>query len=275
VESSTFGDLVHKTFEELYTPFVGNNCEVSTRDIDNMLKIYERIVSKHFKEKFSTSPEVFERGAMYFALLAAKKQVRRFLEFEKVQLLKSPEKKLVILSLECELEKHIPIHYKSEIKTIRIAGKIDRIDQFGEQIRIIDYKTGNCDQSQVTISGERYNELCRALENVEEYEFDEAKMKDLDQGYILQLLFYLVLYTHGKAKMPDLVGILSMRNLKEGIQNLNHAAKLKKGEERIFEALHPNLPRYAERYITHLAERIFKLESFQHNTKAKYCLNCI
>lgn len=274
IESSTFGDVVHRTLEVLYMPFVGETKPVHVDDILEMLGIYELEVEKHFKEKFKTSVDVFDSGAMYFAILAAKKQVRRFLEFEKLQLVENPDKHLFIVALEVSLDKTIDIHFNGESRAIKISGKIDRIDCFGNELRIIDYKTGKCDSKEVNISGARSKQVQAALEDLDNFDFTDVRLKDLDQGYVLQLLFYLVLYSAAFNKCPNSIGILSMRNLQEGLHRLNLKVSVKKGEIAPIYPMDEKLARFTELYIASLAERILTLEAFKHNSKAKYCLFC-
>ena len=274
IESSTFGDVVHKSLEELYSPFVGEVKAVEAADLEIMLKVYEKEVEKHFKDKFKTSVDVFESGAMYFALLAAKKQVRRFLEFERKHLLENPEQKLFIVALEADLSKTIDIEYNGLMRTIRITGKIDRIDRFGGALRIVDYKTGKCESKDVTISGERFKQIDAALDNLETYDFKNSQLKDFDQGYVLQLLFYLVLYSADNIGYPDAIGILSMRNLNDGLHQLNLKVSSKKGDIAPVYPLDQKLAKFTELYIASLAERILNIEEFRHNPKSKYCLMC-
>lgn len=274
VESSTFGDVVHKTLEELYQPFAGEVQPVKEEDIQQMLVIFEKEVEKQFRQKYQTSVEIFDSGAMYFALLAAKKQVRRYLEFEKKLLVENPDKQLFILALEADLNKTIEIRHNGVPQVITISGKIDRIDRFGSELRIIDYKTGKCETKDVTISGERLKQIQEAMQNLENYDFLDATRKDLDQGYVLQLLFYLVLYASTYGHCPDSIGILSMRNLQDGLHRLNLKPKVKKGEIVPDYPLDFDLAKFTEFYIASLAERILSLDVFQHNPKAKYCLLC-
>lgn len=272
VESNTFGDIVHHTLEVLYTPFVGEIRPVLPQDIDVMLAHCDYEVEAQFKKKFDTSVDVFERGSMYFAMLAAKKQVRRFLNKEKQDLIQYSGKPLFIVSLENSFSKEIVLEIDGAQEPILISGKIDRIDRFGDSLRIIDYKTGKCDKNQVSITGTRFNALQSALDNLESFDFNE--FEDLDTGYTLQLLTYLALY-HGQSEaLPNEIGILSMRNLDDGLQCLTLKPKPKSSD---LEALPINerLVNFTTAYIRHLAEQILKLEVYEHKPKAKYCLLCI
>lgn len=272
IESSTFGDVVHKTLEALYKPFEGELKPIQIHDIQNMLEQSDAEVERLFKANFDTSIDVFDSGAMYFALLAAKKQVRRFLKFEQQLLNSNPDKQLFIVALEQKFTKKIEISVHGKMEEIEIVGHIDRIDRFGDALRIVDYKTGKCDAKQVTISGKRFTEICAALENLDSFNFEEEKFQDLDYGYVLQLLFYLVLYTENTNHIPDAIGILAMRNLEEGLQQLTVKSGGKSNQTSL--EIDLKLARFTEKYIQYLAEKILKTPAFYHNPKARYCIMC-
>ena len=271
IEHSTFGSVVHNTLEKLYTPFIGEVRPVLVEDIDLMLTICDSEVEVQFKNKFETSIDVFDRGAMYFALLAAKKQVRRFLKYERNLLKENPEQSLFIVSLEKKYEKELVLDVSGKQESIKILGNIDRVDRFGGKLRIVDYKTGKCEAFQVTIGGKSCENIAEALQNLYAYDFES--MKHLDQHYVLQLLVYLVLYFENRKEIPDAIGIISMRNLNDGLQQLK--IKPKSNSPASLEIpIDEKLAEFTTRYLVHLAELILKSERFEHNPKSKYCLLC-
>jgi ATP-dependent helicase/nuclease subunit B len=271
IEHSTFGSVVHNTLEKLYTPFIGEVRPVLIEDIDRMLEICDSEVEVQFKNKFETSVDVFDRGAMYFALLAAKKQVRRFLKYERNLLKENPEQSLYIVSLEKKYEKDLSIAVSGRRETIKLLGNIDRVDRFGGKLRIVDYKTGKCEAFQVTIGGKSCENITEALQNLDAYDFES--MKHLDQHYVLQLLVYLVLYFENQKEIPDAIGIISMRNLNDGLQQLRIKPKSNSPVSQEI-PVDEKLAEFTTRYLAHLAELIMKTERFEHNPKSKYCLLC-
>lgn len=272
IESSTFGDVVHNTLEALYRPFVGEVQPVTPKDIDRMLNLSDAEVERLFREQFDTSVDVFDSGAMYFAMLAAKKQVRRFLKYEQSLLVQNPENQLFIISLEQQYSKSLTINLNGKEEQIEIIGKIDRIDRFGNELRIIDYKTGKCDAPKVTISGERFSQIYEALQEIDAFDF--SKFKNLDYGYVLQLLFYLVIYRNVTNENPDAIGILSMRNLNDGLQKLTLSPGRRKSDDSATVLVDDKLAQFTEAYIRFLAEKIINTDNFQHNPKSKYCILC-
>lgn len=271
IEHSTFGSVVHNTLEKLYTPFIGEVRPVLVEDIDRMLEICDSEVEVQFKNKFETSVDVFDRGAMYFALLAAKKQVRRFLKYERNLLKENHEQSLYIVSLEKKYEKELSIEVNGKRESIKLLGNIDRVDRFGGKLRIVDYKTGKCEAFQVTIGGKSCENISEALQNLDAYDFES--MKHLDQHYVLQLLVYLVLYYENQKEIPDAIGIISMRNLNDGLQQLKIKPKSNSPVSQEI-SVDEKLAEFTTCYLAHLAELIMKIERFEHNPKSKYCLLC-
>lgn len=271
IESSTFGDVVHRVLEVFYLPFVGEVKRVQAEDIDVMLKRCDDEVLSQFKKKFDTSIDIFDGGVMYFALLAARKQVRRYLNYERSLILDNPDKELFIVSLELEFAKEIQIDNGGKLELIRIVGKIDRVDRFDGVLRIIDYKTGKCDEKQVLISNDRCASILKALDDLDGFNFEE--FKGLNSGYVFQLLFYLVLYLEEADALPGAIGILSLRNMKYGLQELKFGNS-KKADAFLELQLDRKLAAFTSKYIIYLAESILKTDQFIHNSKSQFCILC-
>jgi len=274
VEHSTFGSVVHEVLEFLYKPFVGGERALQIDDVKAMLTIYSAEVDSSFKKKFESNVELFERGAMYFASIAAKKQIRRFLNQELKQLSDYPEKQLRIIALECKLEHEISINFEGEPRKIKLSGIIDRIDQWGDEIRIVDYKTGGCKLDDVRVSGAVASRISAATQDLSSFNFDEAEdFGNLGASYAMQLLFYAVLYKANYHRVPDLVGIYSLRNVNAGLQCLNFAQPRKKEDAHSL-SLDDSLVAFMEKYMQYIAQNILELDIFAHNEASKYCQFC-
>lgn len=274
VEHSTFGNVVHEVLEFLYKPFVGNSSVVRKSDILDMLKAYSAEVDRCFKDKFESNVELFERGAMYFATIAAKKQIRRFLSQELKFISENPEKELKIIALEHKLSHVISINFQGVEREIKLAGVIDRIDQWGAEIRIVDYKTGACKPEQVNISGTVAKRIYEATENLSTFDFNtEPDFGNLGASYAMQLIFYAVLYKANHGSVPDSVGIYSLRNVSAGLQCLGFNQPRKKEEHHLL-SLDDALIAFMEHYMKHLAQRILENNVFSHDPQSKYCKFC-
>lgn len=274
VEHSTFGSVVHEVLEFLYKPFEGGHKIIRIEDIREMLAIYSAEVDNGFKKKFESNVELFERGAMYFASIAAKKQIRRFLNQEIKLLSENPDRQLKIIALECKLEHEISINFEGEPRKIKLSGVIDRLDKWGDEIRIVDYKTGACKPENVRVNGGVASRIYAASQDLSSFNFDEEEdFGNLGASYALQLLFYAVLYKANYHKVPDFVGIYSLRNVNAGLQCLNFAQPRKKEDAHNL-ALDDVLVAFMEKYMRHIAQNILELDVFAHKEDSKYCQFC-
>jgi len=275
VEAREFGNVVHAVLEKLYTPFVGETRAITESDILQMLKIYEFEVEQKFKDVFASDLDLFDRGAMYFSILAAKKQVQRFLRSELKLIMENPNELLFIVALESKLSHTVSFEYAGEQRVLKFSGVIDRIDRFGSSLRIIDYKTGACEAKDVTIK----RKLLQSIDGI--INADDSMSLDFNDDldgfgakHVLQLLFYVMLYHANTDQFPDEVGIISLRNVSQGLQNLNMSApeKGKVPEVEIF--MDKKLAEFTELYFKNMAMHILETDYFEHNPKAKYCLAC-
>jgi len=217
---NTIGSVIHNTLEELYKPLENKN--LNEKHIKQMQKEKDKIVDKYFQEKFSLGN--LTKGKNLIIVETAKRYIENFLKKELVDINKGNVIK--ILGIEKKFE--TIINLSSELKNIKIRGKIDRIDCVNGITRVIDYKTGGqIKQSDLNIK--EYNKI-----------FEDKKYTN-----IFQLLFYtLAIEKEKKYNMPVENGIISFRNLSTGAlktkfrdkSNLVNSEKLenyKKGLERL------------------------------------------
>ncbi len=134
--AAEFGSWLHKVMERL--------------DLEYRLKalpIDETIIKNLLEEEFAVSNKgrVIESGMNLLLYDLAQKLM---LDFQRQQ---NALPGLTVIGTEQTLETFliVPVDGRAPIK-VRIAGKIDRIERFGGQIRIVDYKTGKVELSDKT-----------------------------------------------------------------------------------------------------------------------------
>lgn len=210
IENSTFGSFIHETLEQLYTPFArfdkeGNKVvpeppNITSFDIEKMLKDFELVVYQKFMKHFNNDKESFLKGKNYLSYKMAIDLTRRFLKSE-VDFLSRQTQPVFIESLERKYEAEIEVEVYGEKKKVRLIGYIDRVDSIGDKIRIIDYKSGKVGDKDV--------------------EF-RSRDKDIDatigslknQKHTLQLLNYAFLYNynHQRIAEPSIISFVSGKN---------------------------------------------------------------
>jgi ATP-dependent helicase/nuclease subunit B len=199
LESATMGTVVHGILETLYRPFVGN--QLGLKEIETMRKQSDGVARRLFDMHYPGGNISAGKNLLLFNL--AKRYISNFLMAE-IGYLKSVDgHSLKVLSLEEELEGTVFITMNGAPVKVKIRGKADRIDQIGQTVRVIDYKTGKLkrnelkfpDWAQVTTSG--------------------------NYGKAFQLLSYAWLYDQKYPGITNIVpGIFSLRETKKGLQTL-------------------------------------------------------
>lgn len=202
VAANTFGTIIHDTLENLYQPFIGEYITINEiKNLKNKIKIE---VTKQFDKHYSL--KAITTGKNYLSFEIAKQFVLNFLNFEISYLEKN--KKIKILALEEELALDVPI--EGLPFSVKIKGKVDRIDMVDGVIRIIDYKTGIVTNKQLQIK--------------------DWDLLTTDESYSksFQVLTYAYLYSQlnvqninsEDTKMES--GIISFKNLKSGFMKVNN-----------------------------------------------------
>ena len=187
---NTLGTIIHETLEALYTPFIGKF--LSEKDILGCFKLLETEVLKQFKLVYKEGE--IKKGRNLLAFEVAKRNVSNFLKVE-LECIKSGEA-IKILHLEKGCERIL--EHPSLPFPIKIAGKVDRIEERNGVIRIIDYKTGKVEKTNVTLKS--WKGLTEEIKN----------------DKIIQVLAYAFMYENEANGKPIEAGIISFKNLKSG-----------------------------------------------------------
>jgi len=210
VAANTLGTVVHDTLEELYKPFEG--CFITTKDIVLMQKKSTQLVQNYFAKHFKNGDISTGKNRLIFEV--ANRFVQNFLSEEK-KLVSDTNNQLKIIATEQKLEATIEI---SELGfPIKIKGIVDRIDQLNGVTRIIDYKTGTVQSTNLKITN--FNTV-----------------RDLKYHKAIQVLLYAFLYTKNTNfdfSKPLETGVISFKNLKSGFLKVNFSANSRNPENLI------------------------------------------
>lgn len=240
IESSTQGTIIHKVLENLYTQF---GSIINTESIDEMLKVYKNETDLIFKEAFPQGNYKTGKNLLTFSM--ALKGIRKFLMSEKEFIAKNGH--LKILGLEENLSHTLKIETPTKTLEVLLKGNADRIDLVGNTIRIIDYKTGFVQQTDVVTNF----------------------YKILEHPKANQLMFYAYLYYKQHNKINIESGIVSFRNLNGGLLNL-----IVKEEKQAVEFSSELFDEYEDLLIEQIQEIYNSEINFEHNSDAKYCMIC-
>ncbi len=204
---NTLGTIIHETLEALYKPFIGKI--LSSNDILKCLTLYEAEVLKQFKLVYKEGD--INTGRNLLAVEVAKRNVSNFLKVELDDIKSDDVIKILHLEKECfKIIEHPDLPFP-----VKIAGKVDRIEERNGIIRIVDYKTGKVEKNQTTIYS--WNGLTEKIKN----------------DKIIQILAYALMYENEAMDKPIEAGIISFKNLKNGF--LPFTFKDGKQEKRIID----------------------------------------
>ena len=188
VEHSTFGTFIHNTLEKLYEPFA-NNKVITSFDVEKMLKEYPIVLHQEFMKHFNQQESAFMKGKNLLSYKMAMELTERFLKSE-IAFLSQQTEPVFIEALEKEYETTINVQVNGAQKQVRLRGIIDRIDRIGDRVRIVDYKTGRVQKTDVET---RRNDVDAA-------DFVETMT---NKKHVLQLLQYAFLYHQNERKSAD------------------------------------------------------------------------
>ncbi|WP_418602170.1 PD-(D/E)XK nuclease family protein [Hwangdonia sp.] len=203
VAANTLGTVVHNTLEDFYKPFIGEFLTVE--NIKNLKPKINETVSHHFKNEYKEGDITKGKNLIVFEI--AKRYVSNFLDLE-IQDLKAGNQ---IKMIAVEAENNVFIDIPELNFPINLTGKVDRVDEYNGVTRIIDYKTGQVNQSSVEIV---------------DWEAITTDYNKYSKSF--QVLTYaLMMHQSNQIQLPVEAGIVSFKNLRHGF--LKFAQKDKAG----------------------------------------------
>ena len=137
IDASELGTVVHNILEAVFDPKHNQEYEKGYLKLSVLKRHLESIDSKIEAAINAVNPGMSETGKGFLFRNLVKEQTTHFIskQIKQVEALQKEGKGIMIKGVEEEYV--LPI-----LDNIHITGKIDRIDFVGEQLRIIDYKTG-------------------------------------------------------------------------------------------------------------------------------------
>lgn len=190
VAANTLGTIVHDTLEKFYLPYEGSF--IFKEHLSEMKgRIHEEVTSQ-FKKTFKGG--TFTKGKNLIVFEVAKRYISNFINREISDVEAGNDIK--IIKIEAKLTLEIPIPELSF--PVKIQGKVDRVDEYNGQLRIIDYKTGFVKQGDLEIT--EWEEL------TQDYKFSKA----------FQVLTYALMMGKEIPMNNVEAGVISFKNLGNG-----------------------------------------------------------
>lgn len=189
------GNVFHSAMEQIYSDLVGK--EVTNDQILlklNQPGLVEETVFRSFNEITKFNGTIVElNGRNRLLLDRVNWMVKNAL---KTDLARAPYK---LMATELEVVTSIPIDINGKTVSVRLGGKIDRLEGRNGKITIVDFKTGSYKKTKTNIN------------NIDELE------KNTEKDGLLQQLIYKYLYSKSKDIDKSEIDILLwfVRNIKE------------------------------------------------------------
>lgn len=199
IASNTLGTIIHKTLEELYKPYI--NTILNEEILNQLIKLIDKTTLSFLHLEYNKE-QLSGKNQIIFEV--AKRFIYNFINNELKEVKNGTE--IIIKALEHSLSCELKIN--GIATKIKLYGEIDRIDSCDGIIRIIDYKTGLVNKTDVT---------------VKDWSLILTDYKKYSKSF--QLLTYAYLFLNAEHKIPyDEIetGIYSFRNLKEGFIKFNY-----------------------------------------------------
>jgi hypothetical protein len=193
LDSSETGTILHTCLETLFKPFVGRS--VHAEDVEAMMEIAPQLLREEFEKVLAQSD--LEQGKNLLTYTGVETMLLNYLRAaqKEIQLDGAPS----ILKLEEEMEFELELDNLPGKPRIRLGGKADRIDQLGDTVRILDYKTGKMEASYVKLKS-----------------MDELRT-DANKGKSLQLMLYRLFWEEAHPQDKTLPAIVSLKMPSEGL----------------------------------------------------------
>lgn len=266
MSSSIFGSVVHHVLDHGFTQQQGH--VLRAEDFQRLLRDLNPLLDAAIADKYNQ--ELMAMGVNHLQLAIAKATLEKCL---KVELQEVQDGEVVTL-----LGVEVPLEWTGEwpepVGQIRFAGTADRMERWNNNLRIIDYKTGKVEPSNLKIKSAEW------MEQFASNKFPKA----------LQLLMYGAIArkwleegipspaegVEDKSRWirplpqdtPIVAAIRSTRNLKDGAMSLEEDG----------EALHIDSEK-AQAFFDWLAAEIRRIHSdkpdISHRTEAAYCPYCV
>lgn len=190
VAANTLGTIVHDTLEKFYQPLEGSY--ITRENLSEMKGGIHEEVTLQFKKTFKGG--TFSKGKNLIIFEVAKRYISNFINREIADVEAGNDIKIV--KIEANLTLEVPI---SELNfPVKIRGKVDRVDEYNGELRIIDYKTGLVKQGDLEIID--WEELNQ------DYKFSKA----------FQVLTYALMMGEEISMNNVEAGIISFKNLGSG-----------------------------------------------------------
>jgi CRISPR/Cas system-associated exonuclease Cas4 (RecB family) len=253
IDPAGFGTVVHDTLNELYSEISNRNGgQISREELSRLLKssgpeevLKKSFMKQHFKGR--TREELEGRNIIIFRVML------RYLErIIRTDMAIAP---FDLVSAEADYTRKLQIELAQNTQEICLGGKIDRVDRLKGILRVIDYKTGQTNQS------------FTSLESLFEGDYSSRN------GAAMQILFYSWLVGEDYAGEQIMPGLYGMKGLfgKEFDPALTISSLRKEGRIDSFASLEEDFLKLLKETLQRLFDPEVPFVQRKEDRKCDYC----
>ena len=192
-EHKGIGIVFHNAMEDIYRPFVGQ--KLTIKNLKKSIKNIDKILNLKFEDEYGKN---YKYGKNIIAFKALHKNISKLIQIDIEKLNNGGEIEILVIE---ELFK-IELETKSG-KKFYLKGKTDRIQKENGVVSVLDYKTGNVEESKLSF-------------------INNEDIIEKSKTNALQLICYALIYsTHEKYNGPIKAGIISFKHINKGVLWLN------------------------------------------------------
>lgn len=156
IDHLLFGRIAHVALEQLYQPFEGKTVEKS--DVESLIanrKLLDKSLQYALEKEYFKGGKMNLNGRNLLVYDIIKKFVVRILKYD------TSIAPFTLIALEKAYYDRYNITTVNGLLSVEVGGTIDRLDQVGDKIRVVDYKTGKADQNVKEIEKLFFNNASR------------------------------------------------------------------------------------------------------------------
>ena len=201
-EHKGIGTVFHNAMEDIYRPFVGQ--KLTIKSLKKSIKNIEKILDLKFKDEYGKN---YKYGKNIIAFKALHKNISKLIQIDIEKLNNGVEIEILVI------EELFKIELETESgKKFYLKGKTDRIQKENGVVSVLDYKTGNVEESKLSF-------------------INNEDIIEKSKTNALQLICYALIYSaHEKYNGPIKAGIISFKHINKGVLWLNE--KISRNESR-------------------------------------------
>ncbi|MBL6657852.1 MAG: PD-(D/E)XK nuclease family protein [Flavobacteriales bacterium] len=191
MEAHSFGTIIHEALHHAYQTHL--EATLTVENLDQIKDLTLTLIDEGFKKEVG---QAMYQGKNHLIWKVAQRLTKNYFEIEK-QFINDSIAPLKVT----DTERSLPYELTVKGVNFKLFGNVDRVDQVGDSIRIVDYKSGKVNQSEL-----KFKEFSELTANPK-------------KSKAFQLMTYAYLYSKSVLKddTPFRAGNYSFRNLEDGL----------------------------------------------------------